>query len=339
MTQEASRPASKQATIYDVARAAGVSHQTVSRYLKGDPTVRPAMRERVQRALLELDYRPNWTARALATSRSHRIAALTHEISQIGPSWIAQGAAAGARKAGYFVDILSVDMGDHRSVREAAQLVLKQDFAGVLALASTDESRRAFEASRFPVPTLIEVEPEDYGTHPSRSASSRGVSMAIEHLADLGHRYFFHVAGPANWIPARNRELAYQRRLELRGLVSLGVARGDWSAASGYTSAASIPPGTTAVVVANDQMALGVILFLAEQGVRVPKDISVIGYDDIPEAAYFNPPLTTVRQDLRSYGETLFRQLQARIEELPGPADLVKPTELIVRSSTASAPL
>ena len=146
---------SKPATIYDVAKLAGVSHQTVSRFIKGYQGIRPATRDKVVSALDQLGYRPNLTARSLKSGRSHRIAALTHEINQIGPSRIVQGASMAARQAGYLLDIIALDMGDPAAIQEALDLAAQLDVAGVLALASTDEMAEAFAAHRLPRPCRV----------------------------------------------------------------------------------------------------------------------------------------------------------------------------------------
>ena len=167
---------SKPATIYDVAKLAGVSHQTVSRFIKGYQGIRPATRDKVVSALDQLGYRPNLTARSLKSGRSHRIAALTHEINQIGPSRIVQGASMAARQAGYLLDIIALDMSDPAAIQEALDLAAQLDIAGVLALASTDEMAEAFQHTDFRVPVVFAPEADDAVTgHPSER-DDRGLS-------------------------------------------------------------------------------------------------------------------------------------------------------------------
>ncbi|MGC5172630.1 LacI family DNA-binding transcriptional regulator [Micromonospora sp. DT81.3] len=332
-------PSSKPATIYDVARLAGVSHQTVSRHLRGFPGIRPETRERVARALQVLDYRPNMTARTLATSRSHRVGALTQEIGQVGPSKIVEGASAGAREAGYLLDIVTLDVEDPEAVQEALVLIMQQDIAGLLAFTSTDVMTRAFDDASIRVPTLIEAEDDDaIGGHPA-TRNFVGLRLVVDHLVSLGHRRFFHIAGPLGWVSARNRELSYERALAAHGITSLGTAHGDWSAESGFRAAERLPAhlGATALVVANDQMALGAMLALERRGLHVPGDVSVTGFDDIPEAGYYRPPLTTVRLDFDLQGRAAFRRLLRLIE---GPSVQPAPlatAEFILRESTGPA--
>lgn len=321
-------------TIYDVAEVAGVSHQTVSRFLKGEG-VRPRNREQVIHAIAELGYRPNFAARALATSRSQRIAVLTQEMGEIGPGRILQGATLEAREAGYLLDIMPLDVSDRSAIDEAIRQANAQAIAGILALVSTDEMIDAFDRTDFRVPAFIGAEEDDArGEHPAQR-NARGMDLVVDHLADLGHRRFFHIAGPRRWVAARNRELAFEHALAKVGLVSAGVAYGDWSAASGYDVASEIPRnlGITAVVAANDQMALGAILALSRRGLAVPQDVSVTGFDDIPESAFITPPLTTVRLDFEEQGRDAFRRLASLIEDRPMSVAAMS-AELVLRAST-----
>lgn len=334
----AKRAGEKRSTIYDVARAAEVSHQTVSRYIRGDDRIRPQTRERVEAAMEALDYRMNLTARSLRTRRSNRIAALTHDIAQVGPSKTAQGASNAAREAGYLLDFVSLDFRDRKAVDEALELIARQDLAGVLALSATDEVADAFAGMRFHAPAFIVTEDDEPRPDAPVTAPAIGLRAAIEHLVDLGHRRIFHIAGPDGWRSARNRAAAYRRELARHGLEPAGEVAGDWSSASGYAAAAAVPSDATAVISANDQMALGAILAFEQAGRRVPVDVSVVGFDGIAESAFFRPPLTTIQQDFDQQGRRAFAQLLRLID---GPDAVTVPpelAELIVRSSTGPAP-
>lgn len=346
MTGDASRPSeeptttpradpggAKPATIYDVARLAGVSHQTVSRFIKGYQGIRPETRERVVLALEQLDYRPNLTARSLRRGTSHRIAALTHEIGQVGPSKIVQGASDAARDAGYVLDIVTLDMSNPRSIQDAIELVHQQNVAGVLALASTDEMADAFAAADFRVPTFIASERDDLVTGHPTELTALGFPAVISHLAQLGHERFVHISGPSTWLAARNRARAFDTALETRGLTSEAILAGDWSAESGYAAVQRLPADftATAFVASNDQMALGAMLALSDRGLRVPADVSVTGVDDIPEAAYFSPPLTTLRVDFTGQGRSAVAEL------LGTAAPPVHPSQLVIRKSSGPA--
>ncbi|MFC4630940.1 LacI family DNA-binding transcriptional regulator [Promicromonospora alba] len=333
--EELGRPA----TIRDVAALARVSHQTVHRYLQGYEGIRPATRERVVEALEALEYRPNLTARSLTTGRSMRIGALTHELDQFGPSKIIQGAAQAARDAGYVLDILSLDMGDPEEIDQALQTVTQHDLAGVLALASTDHMAQAFGAANFRVPAFLAGEEDEFASHHPSQLTTVGFPALIDHLAELGHQRLLHVAGPTAWSAARNRARAFETAVAAHGLVSMGVVHGDWTARSGYEAISALPARLdfTAVVVANDQMALGALLALRERGVRVPEDVSITGVDDIPDAAYFSPPLTTLRVDFVAQGRRAVEHLLARIAQREPADDEALISQLVVRRSTGPA--
>jgi DNA-binding LacI/PurR family transcriptional regulator len=330
----------KAPTIYDVAQVAGVSHQTVSRFLKGFEGIRPETRERVVLALDELGYRPNFTARSLKSGRSHRIGALAHEISQVGPGRIVEGASVAAREAGYVLDIVSLDTRNPRAIEESLALITQHDLAGILALAVTDEMTKAFQGAVFGVPAYIASESEDDPDDPRGALSRVGIPALVAHLAALGHRRIVHVAGPTMWSASRNRARAYESAVSALGLHSAGTLHGDWSAASGYRAIADLAelPHATAYLVANDQMAVGVMLALKERGLRIPQDVSVVGVDDIPEAAYLDPPLTTLRNDFDGQGRAAVAQLLARIERSDLVPVVVPPPTLLVRRSSGPAP-
>ena len=331
---------SRAATIYDVARAAGVSHQTVSRYLKGYEGIRPHTREKVEQALVELGYRPNLTARSLKSGESHRIGALTHEIAHVGPARIVEGASAAAREAGYVLDIVSLDTRNPSAIEESLALITQHNLAGVLALGVTDEMTRAFEATAFRVPAYVAAESDGLSDDPRGELSRLGMPALISHLAELGHRRFIHLAGPLEWSASRNRVRAYESAVDSLGVQSVGILHGDWSARSGYHSIADIAvlPDATAYVAANDQMALGAMLALKEAGLRIPEDVSIVGIDDIPEAAYLDPPLTTVRNDFAGQGRAAVHRLLALIEGTDYRPAPVEPPLLVVRKSSGPGP-
>jgi len=325
------------ATIYDVARLAEVSHQTVAMYLRGHAGFRPETRSRVEQALAALNYRPNRTARALATRTSYRIAALVSELLEVGPGKTLQGAADRAREAGYLLDVVAINPRDVGSLNRALELVSSDEFAGVLALAPVDLLLDRLTGTRFAAPLIAETELAGVP-----SINTVGLDLLVDHLADLGHRGFFYLGGPsADWLAARNREHAYHAALARHGLTSLGQTCGDWSAASGHAAidGAVLDVGVTALVAANDQMALGALLALGRRGLHLPRDVSVTGFDDIAEAAYFSPPLTTVRIDYASQGRRLVDRLLGLVDPGRVPADSgAEEPLLLVRSSTGPAP-
>lgn len=328
----------RRGTIYDIARVAGVSHQTVSRYVRGF-SLRADTVARVEKALRELEYRPNLAARALTTGRRHRIGALTHEIDLVGPSRTLRGATQAAGEAGYLLDIIALDAGDEESISSALDLITQHDLAGILALASTDEMRRAFEAVDFGAPSLIAGEQDEPAVGREEGPYDTAMTQLVGLLAQYGHQDLLHIRGPMTWSAARNRARAYERAVAAHGLHSLGTLAGDWSARSGYdalrTGLGRSKP--TAVIAANDQMALGAMLALSERGLRVPDDVSVTGIDDVPEAAFFTPPLTTLKVDHSAQGRLAVQRLVAQIEGTPADDDVAVPVELIIRGSVGPA--
>ena len=163
-----------------------------------------------------------------------------------------------------------------------------------------------------------------------------GAALAVRHLIDLGHRRIAHVAGPLDWLDAWARHRAWQTEVKAAGLDELDVVVGDWTAGFGYEVAhvAGRLPDCTAIFAANDQMALGLIHGFAERGIRVPDDVSIVGFDDLPEAKHFLPPLTTVRQDFRALGERAVEVLHAALEGSELDRRSIIAPLLIVREST-----
>ncbi len=341
MTSAEDRQGQKAPTLYDVAKVAGVSHQTVSRVVKGHTNIGPDIRERVDAAIIELNYKPNLLARSLATSRSHRIGALVYELLESGPSKIMEGASKRAREAGYLLDIVSLDPEDEGGISQAISLINQPELAGLIIFTPTDHVVDALKDASFLVPLTLESESNGWSDDGAPKMGEAGVEELVQHLADFGHTRFFHISGPAGWLAARARSEAYDRALAARGLVSVGTVFGDWSAKSGYEATASIPLSeVTAIVAANDQMALGVIAALDERGVRVPEDISIVGFDDIPESQYFHPGLTTMNFDFAERGRTAVNDLLAKIEgKEPTAHPKAAPPRIIVRASSGPAPI
>ncbi|MGN7862363.1 LacI family DNA-binding transcriptional regulator [Microbacterium sp. 22303] len=329
------KPIRKSATIYDVARAAGVSHQSVSRYMRG-LDMRASTKAKIEKALETLSYRPNLSARALITGRSHRIGALTHEVNQYGPGLIIQGATSAAREAGYLLDVVTLDMGDVGELNEALEQLLQYDLDGILAFASTDSVKSVFEQTDFGVPALIAAEEEEFQV--DASFDRPGIGQLVAHLVGLGHERLLHIAGPEAYSAARNRQHAFDAAVRHYGLEPSGRARGDWSARSGYEAVMALPEGDmpTAIVAANDQMALGAMHALAQRGLEVPGDVSVTGMDDTPEAPYFTPALTTVRLDFREQGKNALTALLNEIGQGEEHPNFLPAPTLVIRDSTGS---
>lgn len=328
------------ATIYDVAREANVSSQTVSRYFNGYEGIRQITREKVERAASALNYHPNLTARLLTTNKSSRIGAFTHEISAVGGGSIIAGASRAANDAGYLLDIVSLDAKDSRSIERAIQSIGQHELAGVVAFAPTDAVIDAFAALEFSVPVVIDADDDDRRQSVPRSSDGASEMAVVDYLVSLGHTAFGHLAGPEGWVSARNRLLGYESGLAAHGLGSQLTLFGDWTSESGYDASAQFAKSDiTAVIVASDQMAFGLLRGLSDQGVSVPGDMSVVGFDDLAESRYFRPSLTTLRQDFEAHGQASVEKLLELIETSRTSRNAsTQPLELIIRESSGPAP-
>ena len=331
------KSAARAPNIYDVAKAAGVSHQTVSRVLNDHPSLRAETKKRVLDVMAELDYRPNLAARALVTSRTRTIGVLSSQSLQYGPASSLQAIEVAAREAGYLVVTASVDGTDGESIQAGIRHLLNQAVEGLVVLAP---QIRVFDilsgvALRIPNVTLQTSDDErDDALYVDQMAGAR---MATAHLIDLGHTEIVHLAGPQDWIEAEARMRGYLAELDHRNMPLRPPILGDWSAERGHRVGLELSRflDFTAVFAANDQMALGLMSAFHERGVRVPEDVSVIGFDDIPEAAFYWPPLTSVRQDFAELGRRSVAALLSLIEgERPDPGAPIAP-QLFVRGSTA----
>lgn len=322
--------------IRQVALLAGVSHMTVSRVINDHPSIAPATRERVLTVMREINYQPNSAARALATRRTNRIGVIVDSVVEFGPGSTVRAIEEAAHERGYTVSTIAVD---HRVSASDALVTLGAIGVDALCLITPrSDSVELLREGSIEIPTLVvQAEPEtDFFT--VAVDQRRGARLAVEHLVELGHRDILHLAGPLDWLDARAREREWRKCLTRAGLPTRPVVVGDWTSDSGYEFGRSLEgaPDFTAVFAANDQMALGLIHALHESGVNVPSDVSVVGFDDLPDARHFLPPLTTVRQDFRALGALSVETLLAALGGRDAPAGALIEPELVVRSSTAS---
>jgi DNA-binding LacI/PurR family transcriptional regulator len=339
--EDSPRRLRRPAVMADVARLAGVSHQTVSRVINDSQHVRGATRERVLVAMRQLNYRPNSVARALVTGRSKTLGVVSFDTTLYGPASTLFGIEQAAHEAGYFIMIASVRALDRPSVLEAIDRLLLQGVDGVLVIAPQEGGARALMQAPAGVP-LVAVEGGPADVVPVAAVDQfAGAAAATRHLLDLGHRTVWHIAGPSDWLEAQRRVAGWRATLQAAGATVPAPLSGDWSPRAGYDLARSLAadPDVTAIFVANDQMALGVLRALHEAGRAIPSDVSVVGFDDVPEAAFFTPPLTTVRQDFLEMGRRSLHLLLETMHTVDGPPPHFEVTpELIVRASTAAPP-
>ena len=327
-------------TINDVAARAGVSYQTVSRVINQHPSVSKGALERVRTAIEALNYQPSNAARNLATQRSKIIGVISYGTIHYGPAQMLASLERAAHSSDYALSNVNVGDLTFEEISAAIQTLRRQRvdglilFAPLIGIAHTD-----VESICADLPLVItDAEPQ-----PGRAVASidqfTGGRLAAQHLIGLGHRQIALLSGPLSWYDALLRHQGWLSALQQAGLTPAATMHSDWTPADGYRATASLlETGTpfTGLLVANDQMALGALRALHERGLALPRDVSVVGFDDIPEAAFLEPPLTTVRQDFSSLAQRSLDQLRACIDQPSAPRHLTMLVpELIVRSSTA----
>jgi DNA-binding LacI/PurR family transcriptional regulator len=315
----------------DVARRAGVSQKTVSRVVNNAPYVRADVRDRVNAVIEELGYRPNVAARALARQRTHTIGMLVVGASLSGPARRLFSVDQAARRHGYTVALATVPDLQPDSVGEGVESLLNRGIEGlvievpshlarfdVALLADLPVITSAGRIAGLPRQTVVDVD---------QATSAR---EATAYLLGLGHRTVFHIAGPRDWDAAEKRRLGWRSALRSAGAPAPRVLYGDWSARAGYRLGRRLAarPDVTAIFAANDHMSMGVLRALAEAGRRVPDDVSVLGYDDVPEAEFQMVPLSTVAIDAEEAAERILSELVAMIE---GADPAEEPIELSCR--------
>lgn len=326
------------ANIRQVASLAGVSHMTVSRVINDHPSIAPATRERVLDVMAQLNYRPNSAARALALRKTNRIGVVGDSMTEFGPSSTLRAVEDAAHDRGYTVSSIAVSVEHAVTAHDALVNLMAIGIDALCLITPRTSSIDLLREVSSGLPTLVvKAEPEpDFLTVSVDQA--QGAALAARHLIDLGHREMVHLAGPQDWLDARGREREWRAQLELAGLRPRDPVVGDWTSDSGYAFGRDAELDFTAVFAGNDRMALGLIHALHERGVRVPDDISVIGFDDVPDARHFLPPLTTVRQDFRALGTSIISTLLAELQGEEVPRRVLIEPQLVARASTGHVP-
>ncbi|GAA3225133.1 LacI family DNA-binding transcriptional regulator [Actinocorallia longicatena] len=327
------------AVMEDVAELAGVSAMTVSRVLNAPEKVRPETRARVLAAVRELDYRPNSAARVLATGRSGVLGVVSFDTTLYGPASTLYGIEQAAREHDYLISIVSLSALNRRSIGEGVERLRSQSVDGIIIVAPHESAAEGLRNLPPDLPLVVVGAAEEIPFPLAAVDQTSGAVKATRHLLSLGHETVWQLAGPANWIDAGRRTIGWRQVLEDGGRDVPEPLPGDWSAQSGYEHGRRIArdPAVTAVFAANDAMALGLLRALHEAGRRVPADVSVVGFDDVPESGYFSPPLTTVRQNFGEVGRRAFQLLLGRLDDSGAtaiPARRFVEPELVVREST-----
>ncbi|WP_062204289.1 LacI family DNA-binding transcriptional regulator [Demequina salsinemoris] len=325
------------ATIFDVARLAGVSHQTVSRVLNDLPNVRPATQQRVREAIAQLNYSPSPAARALVTRRTRTIGLITPDNVDYGPSSIAMHVNKAAREARYSVDAVSTQGSSESAVRASIEGLLRQRVDAVVVIVAERAALEVVRALDMSVPLVASAASPRPSSRTVSIDQYRGARAAVAHLAELGHTRIRHLAGPLDAPDATERLRGWRDELAARQLETAEPRHGDWSAASGFALGheLDLEPGS-AVFVANDQMSIGLMSALRQRGLSVPRDVSIVGFDDVPEAGFLYPPLTTVRQDFAALGRAIVQKVLFALEDdAEATTDTPLPAQLVIRESTA----
>jgi DNA-binding LacI/PurR family transcriptional regulator len=340
---------SKRPTIIDVAHAAGVSIQTVSRVINSKPDVSNETRKRVKAVIQELGYKPSDIARSLIQQRSYTIGVVTAGLKYIGPSWTLHGIAQQAEEKGYTLLLKELPSFDTNNVQYLVDSLLSRHVDGIIwAAPEIGENRKWIEESSvdLSIPIIF------LSMHPIEGISIidvdnyLGGQIAAQHLIDYGYKNIGLISGPLDWLVARQRKLGWENILSKnqREITARTWVEGNWSSSSGEKAFQQLLdqyPEIDAVFAANDQMALGAMSYAFLHGIRIPQDIAIVGFDDIAEAEYFAPPLTTVRQDLLNLGYTAVNEIVCAIEEMrEGKAcksnNLLLSPQLIIRQSSVS---
>ncbi len=326
-------------TLRDVAQKAGVSHQTVSRVINGSLDVLPETRALVEAAIAEMGYHPNAIARSMARGQSHTLACISPNLTDFTFASVIEGAEFEARQHKYFM--LSSSASDPEAFRELVdELVGHRRVDGLIVINPYADQRFEFIPKDFPL-VFVGASAHEKNICSVSLDDEKVAYEATRHLLTLGHTNIALVTGPMAEDCSQDRAEGYRRALTEAGIAfdETMVIEGDWSATSGRDALLSfIEQGRvpTAVFAQNDRMAMGVMSAAREAGIKVPTQLAVIGVDDMPLSSYFDPPLTTMRQDIPRIGREATRMLLDMIQKKPTETcDLKLNAELVVRRSTS----
>lgn len=325
-------------SIFDVAKKSGLSVVTVSRVLNNASSVRPKNRDKVLQAMKELDYQPNAAARSLARGKTGIIGLTLTTLDDSFFDAVVKEINDRLAVQGYFL-ALSISSGDDDSFRRS--LFQEDRVDGVILLSPLREDEYIMELKKRKIPFVLIDNQHRNPSVPSVVVDNfKGGYEATRHLIDLGHRQIAHIRGPDPFLSSRERERGYLEAMEEAGLQPLEVVRATFEVSEGYRIARQwietdrLP---TAVFAADDYLALGVLDALKNEGIRVPRDISIVGFDDQILSSEFRPRLTTVRQPAARIGQTGVELLLKSMEgnAVKRGATVMLEPELIVRETTA----
>lgn len=334
-------PSRRKPTINDVAQMAGVSFGTVSRVLNDAPDVSASTRERVLQIIKDIGYRRNRAATALVTNRSTSIGILSDGSPRFGPVGTLLALENVARKKGFATTVISVEKPYEESVQDALDSLDDSGVGGIIVIAPVvDMAAAVWNATcRVPVEMIAAGASSTPNVFTYSENQELGARLATQHLIELGHTDIAHIAGSMDWFDGRVRKRGWEAALRDAGLEPGLCIEGDWSPKWAYeTGLRLVREGKVpqAIFAASDHTALGLIRAFTENGIRVPDDVSIVGFDDVEGSDYFLPPLTTVRQDFNALAlmstEVLIGAMEGRdVDRTPIP-----PT-LVVRNSARQA--
>jgi LacI family transcriptional regulator len=337
-------------TIRDVAAAAGVSRQTVSRVINDRPDVAETTRQHVLQVIEELEFQPSAIARSLTKQRTLAFGVITAGLDYVGPSRTLNGITEQTERMGYALLLKELPRFDTEDLQPIFKSLISRHVDGIIwAVAQVGNNRGWLQEQldKLPVPVVfltMQARPDVSIVAVDNYAGGR---VATEHLLEQGYRNIGHISGPLSWWEARQRKAGWQDALQAAAVpeANLLSEEGDWSSASGEQAIVRLLasyPQMDAVFVGNDQMALSVLQMACRRGTRVPEELAVVGFDGLPEAAHYWPPLTTVYQDQQLLGRTAVKELVRMIEsDRKGTGATEQKTillqpELIVRASSTA---
>jgi len=340
-------------TIKEVASTAGVSTQTVSRVINERPDVSPETRKHVQDVIEKLGYRPSALARSLIRQRSHTLGVVTAGLNYTGPSRTLNGITAAVEQAGYALLLKELPRFDANNNEPIFQALISRHVDGIIwAVQEVGDNRSWINklAVDFDIPIIyLTMEPRENISVVSINNYS-GERLAMSHLLEQGYKHIGHISGPLDWWEARERMRAWKDALREAGLEFREDfwIEGNWSSASGTRAAEKLfeqYPDMDSILVANDQMALGAMQIARQKGLRIPQDIGIVGFDNLPESAFFVPPLTSVNHDQYNLGKLAVEQIIKIIESgwdegTPSrPKSIMLEPTLVVRDSSLRSKL
>ena len=338
---------SRQITISQVAKEAGVSSQTVSRVINNRQEITPETRQHVQEVIKRLGYQPNAIARSLSLRRSHTLGVVTSGLEYYGPSHILIGVEQGANQEGLSILLNLIHQPENENIGSIVNGLISRQVEGIIwAVPQIGNNRSWFQEviPQLTIPVVFLSTQPGGDLNVVEIDNRSGAYMATEHLLKKGYRKIGLITGPLTWWAASERLRGWQDALTTAGISfsESQIVEGNWSAESGEQGLHVLLakfPDVQAVFASNDQMALGLMQAARSLGKRIPEDLAVVGFDDIPESAFYYPPLTTVRQGLYELGQAAvktfmkLRQSEQRDEPIPTAQTVWLQPQLIVRES------